>query len=81
MNDQFRSLQSYIKLTRDRFEKAETLEEKRELLAISREIVSEAQHQIAEFRARVSTPRHEPGGTKIILFLAGMDSVGKTADS
>ena len=56
VNDQFRSLQAYFKLTRELFEKARTLQEKHELLAISPEIISEAKLQMAEFKADSTTP-------------------------
>jgi hypothetical protein len=48
------SLRSYFTATQERFAEAETFEEKRELLAISREIIREALDQIAEQRAQVA---------------------------
>jgi hypothetical protein len=49
-----RSLNSYFAATQERFANAETFEERRELLAISSEIIREALDQIAEQRAQVS---------------------------
>jgi len=52
---EFRDLQLYFKATQERFRKAKTLEERRELLAISREIIEEARRQIAGRRAQMSS--------------------------
>jgi len=54
MVDEFSNLRSYFKATQMRFAKAETFEERRELLAISREIIREALDQIAAQRAQVT---------------------------
>jgi hypothetical protein len=55
MVDEFKKLRSNFEVTRKRFEKAKTLDEKHELLAISWEIIREAKVKIAEYRRQVSS--------------------------
>jgi hypothetical protein len=50
LNPEFESLRFAFDTIRERFEKAETHEEKLELVAISKEIVKEARCQIADYR-------------------------------
>jgi hypothetical protein len=54
---EFRDLQSYFRATQKRFEQANTQEERRACLAISREIIRQAKDQITELRAQVSRAR------------------------
>jgi hypothetical protein len=48
----FHALQSRFKSTRERFNKAKTLEEKHELLAIAWQILREARKKLAQSRAQ-----------------------------
>jgi hypothetical protein len=48
---------SYFWTTQKRFEQADTDEERRAYLAISREIIGQAHEQITELRAQVSKAR------------------------
>jgi hypothetical protein len=56
VNDQFRSLQAFFKLTRECLEKARTLEEKCDFWRFPREIINGANLQMTEFRAYSPTP-------------------------
>jgi hypothetical protein len=49
---EFDELRSRFDLVRKHFDKAETLEEKLRLLAVSQAIIREAQDKIVEFRRR-----------------------------
>ncbi len=51
LNPEFESLRLDFEMVCERFKRAETHEEKLELVAISKEIVKEARRQIAEYRA------------------------------
>jgi hypothetical protein len=53
----FKALQSYFWATQKRFEQANTHEERCAYLAISREIIGQAQEQITELRAQISKMR------------------------
>jgi len=50
LSPQFKSLRIDFQMIRERFQKAETHEEKVELVAIVREIIWEARWQIADYR-------------------------------
>ena len=49
--NRFDELRSHFQTLREQFEEADTLEEKQLLVAISQEIIWEAQGQITEFRS------------------------------
>jgi hypothetical protein len=54
LSPEFESLRFDFQMIRERFDKAETHQEKLELLAISKQIILEARKQIAEYRARLA---------------------------
>jgi hypothetical protein len=54
LSPEFESLRFDFQMIRERFDKAETHQEKLELLAISKQIIREARKQIAEYRASLA---------------------------
>jgi hypothetical protein len=53
MQPEFKNLSSRFRRIKERFAHAKTLEEKKELLAASWEIVLQAEKQLAEYKSKV----------------------------
>jgi hypothetical protein len=51
LSPEFESLRFDFQMIRERFDKAETHDEKVELVAISKQIIKEARERIAQYRA------------------------------